>query len=74
VIYASGFNGIAGTKPDELAEDLEPLFQAIVKEVAPPTVVPDAPLQMLVSGGLCCVVGILCGSCSCRWQGHYHCQ
>lgn len=27
VIYASGFNGIAGTKPNELAPDLEPLFQ-----------------------------------------------
>lgn len=30
--------GIAGPSPDELAEDLEPLFDMIVREVAPPTV------------------------------------
>mmetsp|Transcript_3232 Transcript_3232/g.7093 ORF Transcript_3232/g.7093 Transcript_3232/m.7093 type:complete len:688 (-) Transcript_3232:619-2682(-) len=49
VIYASGVNGIAGLKPDQLADDLEPLFQAIVKEVKPPVVAPAAPLQMLVA-------------------------
>jgi hypothetical protein len=30
--------GIAGPSPDELADDLEPLFDAIVKEVSPPAV------------------------------------
>jgi hypothetical protein len=38
-----------GHSPDTLAETLEPLFDTIVKEVAPPVVKPDAPLQMLVT-------------------------
>lgn len=33
VVYASGVNGIAGGSPEDLAEDLAPLFEAIVKEV-----------------------------------------
>ena len=33
VVYASGVNGIAGGSPETLAEDLAPLFEAIVKEV-----------------------------------------
>lgn len=33
VVYASGVNGIAGRSPTELAEDLQPLFETIVKEV-----------------------------------------
>jgi len=49
VVYASGVNGIAGHSADTLAETLEPLFDTIVKEVAPPVVRPDAPLQMLVT-------------------------
>ena len=49
VVYASGVNGIAGDSPDAMAEDLEPLFESIVREVAPPTVAPDAPLQLLVT-------------------------
>ncbi|KAL4446235.1 hypothetical protein ABPG77_003042 [Micractinium sp. CCAP 211/92] len=49
VVYASGMAGIAGPSPDELADDLEPLFDMIVREVAPPTVQMDAPLQLLVT-------------------------
>ncbi|KAK9810279.1 hypothetical protein WJX72_007818 [[Myrmecia] bisecta] len=49
VVYASGVNGIAGNDPSTLAEDLEPLFTAIVREVTPPMVNSDAPLQMLVT-------------------------
>eukprot|EP00210_Caulerpa_lentillifera_P000138 g133.t1 len=49
VIYASGIKGIAGLDPVELAEDLEPLFKAIVTEISPPRVMRDAPLQMLVT-------------------------
>lgn len=30
--------GIAGPSPDELSDDLEPLFDMIIREVAPPTV------------------------------------
>ena len=49
VVYASGIAGIAGDSPDALADDLEPLFEAIVREVAPPSVQMDAPLQLLVT-------------------------
>lgn len=38
MVYASGIAGIAGPSPDELADDLEPLFDMIVREVAPPAV------------------------------------
>lgn len=33
VVYASGMQGIAGMEPEDLADDLEPLFDTIVKEV-----------------------------------------
>lgn len=48
-VYASGVNGTAGTLPDSLASDLEPLFEAIVKEIKPPSVKLNSPLQMLVT-------------------------
>ena len=38
VVYASGMAGVAGPSPDELADDMQPLFDMILKEVAPPTV------------------------------------
>jgi GTP-binding protein len=49
VVYASGVKGVAGPSPGELAEDLQPLFQMIVDQVPPPTVQPDAPLQLLAT-------------------------
>ena len=50
VVSASeGANGVAGDTPELLAEDLEPLFECIVREVAPPSVRLEAPLQMLVT-------------------------
>ena len=36
VVYASGANGVAGGSPEELAEDLAPLFEAIVREASCP--------------------------------------
>ena len=48
VVYASGLSGRAGVTP-ELDDTLEALFEAIVREVPPPTVYPDAPLQMLIT-------------------------
>jgi predicted membrane GTPase involved in stress response len=33
VVYASGVNGIAGMAPTDLAADLQPLFETIVREV-----------------------------------------
>jgi GTP-binding protein len=47
--YVAAAAAAAGESPDNMAETLEPLFDMIVKEVAPPKVRPDAPLQMLVT-------------------------
>ncbi len=49
VIYASGFKGIAGPTPETMAADLEPLFDMIVKEVAPPKVSTTSTLQMMAA-------------------------
>lgn len=49
IVYASGINGIAGPAPDELAEDMTPLFQTIVDIVEPPKVDADGPFQMQIS-------------------------
>jgi GTP-binding protein len=48
VVYAIAKEGRAGTKPDELADDLEPLFQAILESVPAPVVEPGG-FQMLVA-------------------------
>ena len=49
VIYASALNGIAGTDADDMAEDMTPLFEAIVEKVSPPEVDQDGPFQMQIS-------------------------
>lgn len=49
VIYASALNGIAGLEPDDMAEDMTPLFQMIVDKVKAPDVDPEGPLQMQIS-------------------------
>ncbi len=49
VIYTSALNGIAGLDPDEMAEDMAPLFQMIVDKVPAPEVEIDAPFQMQIS-------------------------
>jgi GTP-binding protein len=48
IIYASGREGIATTDLSIPAQDLRPLYDAILKHVPPPEAEPDAPLQMLV--------------------------
>ena len=48
VIYASALQGYAGLEADQLAEDMTPLFDAIIEHVAPPEVDLDAPFQMQV--------------------------
>jgi GTP-binding protein len=51
VVYASGLMGKAGNEPDSLAEDMGPLFDAILESIPPPKIEktePDA-LQALVS-------------------------
>jgi GTP-binding protein len=49
IIYCSAINGIAGTDPEEMAEDMTPLFQMIVDHVDAPKVDADGPLQMQIS-------------------------
>ena len=49
VIYASALNGVAGTEPDQLEDDMRPLLDLIVAEVPPPDVDEDGPLQMQIS-------------------------
>jgi GTP-binding protein len=49
LFYAIGRDGVVGEAPDRLSDNLQPLFEAIVKEIPAPTFDPDAPFQMLVS-------------------------
>jgi len=49
VVYASALNGIAGLDPEEMADDMTPLFEAIVEHVEHPQVDTDGPFQMQVS-------------------------
>jgi len=49
IIYASALNGVAGLDPEEMAEDMTPLFQMIVDKVSPPAVEPDGLFQMQIS-------------------------
>ena len=49
VIYASALNGIAGHDPDNLAEDMTPLFEMIIEKVPVPEVDINAPFQMQIS-------------------------
>jgi GTP-binding protein len=49
VVYASGIHGKAGLEPNGLADDLEPLFEAVLRCVPEPRVDLEGPLQMLVS-------------------------
>jgi GTP-binding protein len=76
VVYASGVHGIAGTSPDAMAEDLQPLFEAIIKEVSPPKVAPTAPLQLLVTNidydehkGRIAIGRVTAGEATGLWQG-----
>nr|WP_298410950.1 translational GTPase TypA [uncultured Halomonas sp.] len=49
IIYCSALNGIAGPDPEEMADDMTPMFQSIVDIVEPPKVELDAPFQMQIS-------------------------
>lgn len=49
VVYASARQGIAGLEPDQLGNDLEPLFSLILEHIPAPKVDVDAPLQLLVT-------------------------
>lgn len=49
VIYASAINGISGDDPENMAEDMTPLYQMIVDSVPVPDVDPEGMFQMQVS-------------------------
>lgn len=49
IIYCSALNGIAGPEPEELADDMSPMFHSIVDIVEPPKVEVDGPFQMQIS-------------------------
>ncbi len=49
IVYTDALRGQAGYSPTELAPDLQPLFDTILKSLPPPTVEPDGPTQMLVN-------------------------
>ena len=49
IVYTSALNGIAGNDPTTMAEDMTPLFEAIIKHVEAPHVDVDGPFQMQIS-------------------------
>ena len=49
VIYTSALNGVAGLEPDEIKEDMSPLFDLIVEKVPSPKVDVSKPFQMQIS-------------------------
>ncbi|MFA5292204.1 MAG: translational GTPase TypA [Phycisphaerae bacterium] len=49
VIYASARQGWASTDPEKKTTNMQLVFETIIKEVPAPKVIPDAPLQMLVT-------------------------
>ena len=49
VIYASALNGIAGLDVDDMAEDMTPLYEMIVKDVPAPKVDVNGTFQMQIS-------------------------
>ncbi|MBT5219192.1 MAG: translational GTPase TypA [Woeseia sp.] len=49
VVYASALNGYSSNDSDDRDGDMTPLFEAIIKNVAPPAVDVDGPLQLQVS-------------------------
>lgn len=49
IVYASALNGIAGLDHEDMADDMTPLYRAIVDRVPAPDVDLDGPLQMQIS-------------------------
>ncbi len=49
VVFASARDGYASYSPDVKGENMQPLFEEIVKEIEPPVGDADAPLQVLFS-------------------------
>ena len=49
VVYTRALEGRAGFSPDEMADDLRPLFDTILEHLPPPDVNLNGPTQMLVT-------------------------
>jgi GTP-binding protein len=49
VIYTSAINGIAGIDPEDMAEDMTPLYEMIVDQVPAPDVDREGTFQMQIS-------------------------
>ncbi|MFT5154612.1 MAG: GTP-binding protein, partial [Planctomycetota bacterium] len=49
VIYGSGREGYAMDEPEHKSDDLKPLFEMILREVSPPVVDDEAPVQFQAS-------------------------
>ena len=49
IIYASAIQGVAGLELDDMAEDMSPVFEMLIKHVAFPNVDRSGPFQMQIS-------------------------
>lgn len=49
IVYTSALNGIAGREYEEMADDMTPLFEAIVKHIDAPKGDVNGPFQMQIS-------------------------
>jgi GTP-binding protein len=49
IVYCNARAGLAGSEPDALADDLQPLFELIVEHIPAPTYEEGHPLQALVT-------------------------
>ncbi|MBA1264101.1 translational GTPase TypA [Stutzerimonas sp. NM35] len=49
IVYASALNGLSGLDHENLADNMDALFQAIVDHVPAPNVDPEGPFQMQIS-------------------------
>ena len=49
LVYASAKEGWATTEVDKKTDNMQAIFETIIKNVPAPEVIPDAPLQMLVT-------------------------
>jgi len=49
ILFTRALEGRAGYDHETLADDLQPLFETILKSIPPPRIEPDAPPQVLVT-------------------------
>ena len=70
VMYTSAINGIAGPSPDNMSENMDPLFEALVEHVKAPDVDLEGPLQMQISAlDYSSYVGVIGVGNASTWSG-----